>query len=708
MKEHPAQPTPASAVGGWLQVDFALTILTSAFLLFQVQPLISKFILPWFGGSPAVWTTCMLFFQVVLFAGYAYAHLSSRLLTPRWQAVVHLAVLAIAMCSLPIAPGASWKPTDASSSPTLRILLLLAANVGLPYFTLSATGPLIQSWFARAYPGRSPYRLYALSNFGSLLALVSYPFVFEPVFDVLFHTKLWSIGFACFVVPCAAAALWLRLRADATATAAASQTDGTDQTARPTLGRRALWLGLPACATLMLLATTNHVCQEVAVIPFLWVVPLSLYLISFIITFDHERWYSRRVFGWATAVLTLAVAGIHPLGSLLDKVNYDLGFTQQVLLYFGALFSICMLCHGEMVRLRPSARYLTEFYLMISAGGALGGALVSLVSPALFTTFFEWKVGLAVSFSMGALVVVRAWAKKLPPGKKYARLALMLPIAAGLVCIGAFQSDDDDPIDISRNFYGVVSVGDADEDSPTDHYRAMIHGATVHGRQYLAADKRRLPIAYYGLESGVGRTLQFLQKQKAGPINVGAVGLGVGTLACYARAGDRFTFYELNGDVESMARKHFTYLSDATGEAKVVLGDARLSLETAPSQAFDALVLDAFTGDAPPAHLLTEEAFAIYLRHLGPDGVLAFHITNRRVDLMPVVQGLAEHFGFQVVRIFTPWNGEKLLFRSDWVMLTKNSAFVAAVPSVLPPPDGKTRATVLWTDHYNNLFSLLR
>jgi hypothetical protein len=314
-------------------------------------------------------------------------------------------------------------------------------------------------------------------------------------------------------------------------------------------------------------------------------------------------------------------------------------------------------------------------------------------------------VGLAVSFSIGALVVLRGSAQRLST-KKYARLALVLPIATGVVCIGVLQSDDDDPIDISRNFYGVVSVGDSDEDSPADHYRAMIHGATVHGRQYLAADKRRLPIAYYGPESGVGRALQFLQK--TGPVNVGAVGLGVGTLASYARAGDRFTFYELNGDVESMARKHFTYLSDAAGEARVVLGDARLSLETAPSQAFDALVLDAFTGDAPPAHLLTEEAFAIYLRHLRADGVLAFHITNRRVDLMPVVQGLADHFGFQVVRVFTPWNGDKLLFRSDWVMLTKNAAFVAAVPNVLPPPDGETRATVLWTDHYNNLFALLR
>ena len=702
MKERPLQPPHATRMGGWLQADFAATILTSAFLLFQVQPLISKFILPWFGGSPAVWTTCMLFFQVALFAGYTYAHLSSRLLSPRWQGVVHLALLALAVCSLPIAPNPSWKPTDASS-PTLRILLLLAANVGLPYFALSATGPLIQAWFARAYPGRSPYRLYALSNFGSLLALLSYPFLFEPVFDVLFHTKLWSIGFVVFVVPCAAAALWVRLRAAAGPEATGVST-GDD--ARPTLGRRALWLGLPACATLMLLATTNHVCQEVAVIPFLWVVPLSLYLISFIITFDHERWYRRRVFAVATVLLTLAVAGIHPLSNLLDHVNYDLGFTQQVLIYFAALFSICMLCHGEMVRLRPSPRYLTEFYLMISAGGALGGVLVSLVAPAIFNTFFEWKAGLALSFSIGGVVVARELARRIRPARTYARLALLVPVAAGVGCIGLWQSDSEEPIDISRNFYGVVWVGDADEENPTQHYRAMVHGATVHGRQYQAADKRQLPIAYYSPQSGIGQTLRHLQG--SGPISVGVVGLGVGTLAAYARAGDRFTFYEINADVERMASKHFTFLSDCRGEAKVVLGDARLSLERAEPQGFNALVLDAFTGDAPPAHLLTEEAFAIYLRHLRPDGVLAFHITNRRVDLMPVVEGLADRFGFQIVRIFSPWNGDKLIFRSDWVMLTKNSTFVAAVANAFPPAEDKKRNKVLWTDHYNNLFALLR
>jgi spermidine synthase len=701
MKERTAlHTTPGS---GWLQVDFAVTILMSAFLLFQVQPLISKVILPWFGGSPAVWTTCMLFFQVVLFGGYAYAHLVTRLLSPRWQGVVHLVLLALALAALPIAPNPSWKPDDASS-PTLRILLLLAANVGMPYFVLSSTGPLVQAWFARACPGRSPYRLYALSNLGSLLALLSYPFVFEPVLDVLFHTKLWSMGFALFVIPCGIGALGLRSRASAMATPAPASVQTADE-ARPTVGRRALWLALPACATLMLLATTNHVCQEVAVIPFLWVVPLSLYLISFIITFDHERWYLRRVFAVLTAVLSLAVAGIHPLARLLDRVHYNLGFPQQAVLYFAALFSICMLCHGELVRRRPGTRYLTEFYLMVSAGGALGGVLVSLVSPAIFTTFFEWKVGLLTSFLLGAVIAVREIGQQLKLANRYARVVLLLPVAAGVGCVGVFQSSGEEPLDISRNFYGVVWVGDADEDIPEDHYRAMIHGATVHGRQYQAAGKRLLPISYYSPESGVGQALQHLKEQ--GPLKIGAVGLGVGTLAAYARAQDRLTFYELNADVETMARKHFSYLRDCPGQTKVVLGDARLSLEREEPQGYDALVLDAFTGDAPPAHLLTEEAFAIYLRHLQPDGVLALHITNRRVDLMPVVDGLADRFGLNVVRILSPWNGDKLLFRSDWVMLTRNIRFVAAVPSV-PPPESKKREKVLWTDHYNNLFALLR
>jgi hypothetical protein len=344
---------------------------------------------------------------------------------------------------------------------------------------------------------------------------------------------------------------------------------------------------------------------------------------------------------------------------------------------------------------------------MISAGGALGGAVVSLLSPAVFKTFFEWRIGLALSFLLAAVVVAEEATKAWPRLRgRGARLALAAPIAAGLVSVAVFQSSDDDAIDIARNFYGVVSVAVADDEAPQDRFRAMIHGTTVHGRQFLAPEKRRLPIAYYGTGSGIGKALQYFQK--LGSVNVGAVGLGVGTLAAYTSPGDHFTFYELNEDVVRMAQRHFTYLSDSAGQTDIVLGDARLSLEREAPRQFHILALDAFTGDAPPAHLLTEEAFAVYERHMRTDGVVAFHITNRRVDLMPVIAGLANRFGYQTVRLASAWDGDKLLFRSDWVLLTKNAAVVAALPS--SPPDGPAtvHAPVLWTDHYNNLFALLR
>jgi MFS family permease/predicted O-methyltransferase YrrM len=683
---------------GWLRADFAITILTSAFLLFQVQPLISKFILPWFGGSPAVWTTCMLFFQVVLFAGYAYAHLTSKVLAPRWQGIVHLGLLLLAVATLPIAPAPSWKP-NGSGLPTWRILALLATNVGLPYFALSSTGPLVQAWWSRAFPGRSPYRLYALSNLGSLLALLSYPFVFEPVLDVVTHSKLWSWGFAVFVLPCGAAALALgKLRARAP-----TSPEARGDAPAPRWHQRALWLALPAAATLMLLATTNHVCQQVAVVPFLWVVPLSLYLLTFIIAFDHERWYARRTFCVLALVLTLAMAGIRPLDRLLEGLHYDMGFAEQLVIFFGALFSICMVCHGELVRLRPSPRHLTEFYLMISAGGALGGALVSLVAPAVFASFFEWKIGLVVSFLLAAVVLLRATHAAVP---KLARAGLGVVLLGGVGCIGVFQTDNDAPVALTRNFYGALEVSESNKDEPDEHFLSMIHGLTVHGRQYVAPAKRALPLTYYGPASGVGRTLDFLRAR--GAFRAGAVGLGVGTVSSYVRAGDELTFYELNPDVERLARQYFTYLGDAAGSVRVELGDARLTLERASPQGLHLLILDAFTGDAPPAHLLTREAMAIYMRHLRDDGVIAVHITNWRVDLMPVLVGLAKAYDLKVVRRYAESDMDKLWYHSDWVMLTRNADFVAALPDVPPPEAGKDRPPVLWTDHYNNLFALLK
>lgn len=408
--------------------SFAVTILLSAFLLFQVQPLISKAILPWFGGCPAVWTTCMLFFQLLLFGGYVYAHLLQRWLVPRRQVLVHLALVTAALLvvlATHVTPSPSWKPTG-SDAPTWQILVLLTATVGLPYFVLSATTPLVQTWFSHSYPGLSPYRLYALSNVGSLTALLSYPFFFEWALDLKHQSLLWSVAFIAYAALCGVCLLCLwRLRQTEPQTVAVADPspdlspDPVDDPP-PMLLHRVLWLVLPACGSLMLLATTNHVCQDVAVVPFLWIVPLTLYLLSFIICFDHDRWYLRGV--WPVlallAIMVVTIAEGSNVQSILwdsavvefirravgdeafSKVVHPLGFVEQMVLYFSTLFFVCMVCHGELVRLRPHPRYLTEFYLLISAGGALGGVFVSLVAPVIFTTFFEWPIGLALCFAI--------------------------------------------------------------------------------------------------------------------------------------------------------------------------------------------------------------------------------------------------------------------------------------------------------------------
>ena len=387
-----------------LVATYALTTLLSALLLFEVQPIISKFILPWFGGSPAVWTTAMVFFQTLLFAGYAYAHLTTRFLGPRWQAAVHVGLLVGAVAMLPIAPSASWK-VAADAAPTWHILCLLAVSVGLPYFALSATGPLVQAWFCRSLAGRSPYRLYALSNFGSLVALVGYPFYVERRFDVGRQAWLWGLGFIGFALLCGAGAIVaaaVARRKGAGAGNGAAHSEDDAPAPLPSWRDRLAWLGLPALASVMLLATTNHICQDVAVIPFLWVAPLALYLLSFIISFDHASWYWRRPYA---AAALLSLAGLIVVEQLITGGSgLAFRFWQELALHLAALFSLCMVCHGELFRRRPDPRHLTSYYLMIAAGGEAGGMFVSLLAPHLFTTFFEWRIALVVGLLTSAWV----------------------------------------------------------------------------------------------------------------------------------------------------------------------------------------------------------------------------------------------------------------------------------------------------------------
>jgi len=680
----------------WLIVWFAVATLVSAFLVFQVQPVISKTVLPWFGGSPAVWTTCMLFFQVLLFAGYAYAHIITRWFTPRWQGMIHFSLLAAALLVLPITPAATWKPTG-SEHPASYILLILLLNVGLPYFILSATGPLIQAWFSLDQKGRSPYRLYALSNVGSLAALLTYPFLVEPLLTTRDQGRIWSIGFCLFAVICGylAARLWYAKSSDEETLSDASHV-GPAPTPSSLIG----WLLLPALASVMLLATTNHVCQDVAVIPFLWVAPLSLYLLTFIICFDRERWYSR------TWIAGLAIVSVVAL-CLLMRYGHGPKLLVEVGLYFFALFLICMMCHGELVRSKPSPRYLTMFYLMSSAGGAIGGILVALVCPVVFSTTMELNIVFVIATGVALWVFIgearRTW---LGMSLKRQRIAL-LGAAAVMLYVGFAQYDElkRDTIVTERNFYGVLHV----ERPAGARGNILVHGRTVHGFQFDHPKLKLRPTTYYSYGSGIGRTLH--ERKAYGPARIGAIGLGTGTVACYGQPGDSYRFYEINPAMIRIAREQYSFLADSQAEVEVVLGDARLSLEREADQNFDVLILDAFSSDSIPTHLLTREAFDIYSRHLKPNGIIAVHVSNRHLRLESVVVKLAEHVGMDCIKVNNPVDHLRVVLAAEWMLMTRDSNFFqheVIEPVAIHFPTEKESTFPLWTDQYNNLFQIMK
>lgn len=708
----------------WLNWIFSSAILTGAFLLFQVQPLISKFILPWFGGSPSVWTTCMLFFQVLLFGGYTYAHVLTRL-PRRWQGLIHLVVLASAFAFLPIVPAENWKPRG-NEDPTQQILLLLGATVGLPYFALSTTSPLVQVWFSRAYVGQQPWRLYALSNAGSLAALLTYPFVFEPLWDVTQQAWLWSAVFVLFGLLTAFGTLY-DWRAGHELTNDAERRTGdssADRGRSPSWLRRLAWLLLPACASLMFLATTNYVCQDIAVVPFLWVIPLSLYLLTFIICFDGERWYHSTGYAIAAALAVIAAVGMYQVPS------WSPDFLEELAVHFGMMFLVCMLCHGELVKLRPTPRYLTEFYLLISAGGALGGLFVSLAAPYLFTTFFEYSIGMWAAFLIAMLVLLRealpSKSKKQSPGVSLEQahgtevlanthrksrigllgtLGLLLPLGL-LVFIS--ESPHSDAVERTRNFYGSCWVGFEDTGNPSADYYSFFSGSVNHGRQYAHPSRRMEPLAYYGPHTGVGQTLRYFQPRP--DTRVGVLGTGMGILAAYAKPGHYYRFYEINPEVIRLAREHFTFLEELDRQGidyDIILGDARLALEREEPQQFDVLSLDAFSGDSIPMHLVTKEAFEMYLRHLKPDGVIVAHVTNTYLNLTPVLERVGEECGLKLTRIATAQDQDQLYFGTDYVMLTRNDDFLSAHPPQLPS-DSQDIDVPLWTDAYHNLFQILK
>lgn len=679
---------------------FSLTIFWGAFLLFLVQPLIARFILPWFGGGPAVWTTCMLFFQLLLLGGYAYAHFSISRLTPRRQVITHLVLLALAVALLPITPGDAWKPTDGSHAAG-HILLLLLGCLGLPYLVLSATGPLLQAWFSKANPGVSPYRLYALSNVGSLLALLIYPFYLEPQLSRQAQADGWSWGLAIY----AGLTAWCGLKVWKSS-ATDDETARTAEVEAPASAwRKLLWFALPACGVMLLLAITNKLCQDIAVVPFLWVLPLSLYLLSFIISFDSPRWYHRAF--WLP--LLAALLGM-VLWNLYQAESHP-DITPLATLYLGTLFVACMVCHGEVYRLRPGASRLTGFYLSLSAGGAAGGLFVALVAPFVFPDYFELHLALFLTAALVLLVLRQDPTLPLREGR--ARWAWAVPFVAlaalgyGLVDVATTSLRGS--LSTTRGFYGVLKVNDNDADIAGAHHLTLQHGATIHGLQYVDPEKRTDPSSYYTSTSGIGRLLR--AHKPGGGRRVGAIGLGCGTLAAWGRAGDTFRFYEINDDVARLATSTFTYLKDSKAKTELVMGDARLSMEREAGQQYDVIVLDAFSSDAIPVHLLTLEAFDHYKRHLKPDGAIVVHVSNRYLDLHPVVYRIADKIGFPAITIDdndTAYE-EAGFYGSDWIIMTRNQVLLQQplIRDVTAEAVEFPARIMYWTDERSDLLSIL-
>jgi hypothetical protein len=695
---------------------YALSIFVSAFLLFQIQPMISRYILPFFGGTPAVWTTVLLFFQVLLTGGYAYASWLIRRVHNKMQVGVHIALLNVSLLVLaalglswpsPVTPGPGWKPLGVDT-PIFDIFKLLIVAVGLPYFLLSTNSPLMQAWFNRSKPGRSPYWLYALSNIGSLLGLITYPFLIEPNLTLKTQGWIWAAGYTLFVL-LAGLGAFLSTQTTPKVPDMPKVIETPPAGAKPSNQVQVLWVLLSAVASTLLLATTTQITQEVAAIPLLWVLPLSIYLISFILTYSNERFYNRRVFG-----LLMILASVGYFWAVMNSGAY---FVPQIIAYCFMLFVGAMICNGETYRLRPDPSRLTHFYLMTSIGGALGGIFVNLIAPYVFNGYWELPIscGLALALTM-ALFVTRKTAQQ----KIRVRFIHNVMVSGTVFLLGFFSlyvlggGKLHRDIFEARNFYGLVHVKDIYPEDPEWHGYYVAHGITVHGKQFIAPDKHRLPTTYFTEQSGIGLAMLNNPKYTHG-MRIGILGLGIGVLAAYGQPGDAYRFYEINPIMAALAEGrggYFSYLSDCRAEHTVILGDARISLErelaTTGSNNFDILVIDVYSGDAVPVHLITREAFDIYLKHLAPDGILAAHISNRFLDLVPVLWQHSKNFHLTMAVIYTGADN-KLMLPSLWVLMSPSPALlqIPAIAERAIPMDNFTTHIPQWTDDYSNLFQIM-
>jgi len=680
---------------------YSIVVFLGAFLLFQVQPLIAKVILPWFGGTAAVWNTCMMFFQIVLLLGYLYSHGLRMLTKPRTSWIVHSVVLLLALLMIPVLPSENLKPENYTSL-SGEIVRVLALSVGVPFFILATTGPLIQAWQSVSHGGSesessaSPYRLYALSNIGSLLALISYPFLFEPNLRLQDQSWLWSGLFVLFVGSCIYSGMQVRSFDSWNAQASEEQAGDT----KVGVGRMILWLILAMIPSVMLLATTNLMCQEIASVPFLWILPLALYLISFIICFEKPRWYHRGFF------LPLLLVG-STAGIAVAMLNVYASASLQVAMLSVCLFACGMTCHGELERLKPHTNRLTLFYLFVSLGGSLGGIFVVLVAPRIFTGFPEFQLALMGSLLVG--IAIPCFANSVSYSRKIA-VGFAGLLIGGLVLasfIGTLNRGQAEHVLLDgRNEYGIFSVEDYEE------RRIFVSGKIDHGSQIFRPQPSLEPHSYYADGSGFSicietqRELAAAESPPRAGIKVGVLGLGIGSMLSWTEPGDEFVFYEINPRVEEIAREWFTFLPTYEDQCEVVIGDGRIMLEKETrrgvNREFDVLAVDAFSSDSIPIHLLTDECFDVYEKHLKEDGVLLFHISNRFIDLKPVLFAATKARGLSASHVVHQTDAVDHT-GSDWVLVSNEKVAgldrIKSVRQEYVMPENAPR----WTDDFASL-----
>jgi len=752
-KRQPIAIQPTGKSGMLILFLYTVTIFLGALLLFLVQPMVGRMLLPLLGGAPAVWNTALVFFQAALLAGYAYAHVSTRWLGVRRQTALHALLLVVAIVALPITIPHGWAPPT-EQNPVFWLLALLTVVVGFPFFVVSATSPLLQRWFAASghRDAADPYFLYAAGNCGSLLALVAYPVLIEPRLGLSNQCRWWAIGYGTLVLLTISCGLLVlqNVRRQEVAGEPAGTTATPASAERLTARRRLRWVILAFVPCSLMLSVTMYVTSEIAPVPLLWVIPLGIYLLTFILVFAKRRLLPHR---WMVRALPLVVLPlVIMLASSTLKAAPLPGVGWPVALHFVGLFVVAMVCHGELANDRPTVSHLTEFYLWISTGGVLGGIFNALLAPVIFPTVLEYPLTLllacllmpqsgakpvsqrtrALDFVLPALLglltaILIPIMERVPPNSRGIAVAVEYGVPA-LLCLMFFRRplrftlgvlaiflattlalrSAIHTLVVARSFFGIHRV----EVFPGQEYVHILkHGTTTHGMQSLDPRHRRVPLAYFTRAGPLGQVIAAIPDKLMQ--HVGVIGLGAGTVACYAKAGQQWTFYDIDPEVERIARnpQYFTYLEDCPASVKIVLGDARLSLQSVPDHEYGFMILDAYNSDTVPLHLVTREALALYMRKLALDGVLAFHITNRHLDLEPVFAKLAQDAGVFALCEFDPSSLQDFersgRMESRWMVVTRDPQQLGSLltdPRWHPP---RARPGVgLWTDDYVSVFSV--